>query len=449
MGIRNFEQFRQYILRKLGEPLEKVDVTREQFEDRFSEAIEYYQLFHYDGINREYMRFRIKASELSLTDTNEILKFKHGFIVKGVTSGATATVTTDHRKSGQKGSIVNTVSGDDNTIFSLNADGTRDDDATNLLLMIGIQGDFIAGEQVVQLRGGKERTSRIPDISDLNSTFTRDQKLGDPLYELVDTYYVAPQYQSGRVYPIHQRVSLGQKIYEAIRNNASTSPENNSQGEWRQLSPSEASVLQQRYIKGTVKTPTKAGEKFLVKNVIDTRYIDMPDDVFGVTNVLSVNQATASKNIFDLQYQLRLHDLYDLTSTGLIHYKNVMGYLSLLHLELNGWTIIRFNRRQSRLYLDINYDYDLLLGDFLIVEGYRALYPEVWNKVYDDPWLKEYTAALVKRQWGQNLKKFGQVALVGGVALDGQAMYDEAKQEAEELKQQLKAEEGVLEWFIG
>ena len=181
----------------------------------------------------------------------------------------------------------------------------------------------------------------------------------------------------------------------------------------------------------------------------DLRYIELPDLVFGVTKILSIGQASSSKNIFDLQYQLRLNDLYDLTATSIVYYKQVMNHLALLDLELNGHTLHRFNRRQGRLYLDANWNTDVILGDYIIIQGYRALDPDEFTRVWDDPWLKHYAAALIKRQWGTNLKKFGGLALPGGVQLDGQALYDEANQEIRDLDEQMIYKSAPLEFFLG
>jgi hypothetical protein len=181
----------------------------------------------------------------------------------------------------------------------------------------------------------------------------------------------------------------------------------------------------------------------------DLQYIDIPDLVYGVTKILSIGMASSSKNIFDLQYQLRLNDLYDLTSTSLIYYKTVMSHLAMLDLELNGHTLFRFNRRMNRLYLDINWDTDVSFGDYIIVQGYRALDPLQFTKVWNEPWLKHYTTALFKKQWATNLKKFSGIQLPGGVTLDGDKLYDEATTEIKELEDELMSKSAPLDFFIG
>jgi hypothetical protein len=181
----------------------------------------------------------------------------------------------------------------------------------------------------------------------------------------------------------------------------------------------------------------------------DTKYIEVPDLVYGVTKILAIGQASSSKNIFDLQYQLRLNDLYDLTSTSIIYYKTVMGHLALLDLELNGHTSFRFNRRTNRIYLDINWQTDIPLGDYVIIQGYRALDPAQFTKVWNTSWLKHYVTALFKKQWATNIKKFSGIQLPGGVTLDGDKLYDEASAEIKELEDSLQNKSAPLDFFIG
>jgi hypothetical protein len=187
----------------------------------------------------------------------------------------------------------------------------------------------------------------------------------------------------------------------------------------------------------------------LVLGSYDKKYFDLPDAVYGVSRVIPFNNASSSKNIFDLQYQLRLNDLYDLTSTSIIYYKTVMSHLALLDLELNGKPMFRFNRMQGQLRLDVNWESDIALGDFIVIECYRALDPTTWSRVWNEQWLKHYATALIKRQWGANGKKFQGLVLPGGVSVDWQGIYDEARDEIKELQDDLLNKSAPLEFFMG
>lgn len=126
-----------------------------------------------------------------------------------------------------------------------------------------------------------------------------------------------------------------------------------------------------------------------------------------------------------------------------------MSHLALLDLELNGHQGFRFNRLNNRLYLDANWATDFILGDYIIVQSYRAMDPTTWSKVYNEPWLKHYVSALFKKQWGTNLKKFSGIQLPGGVTLDGDKLYSEAIDEIEKLEQDLMTKSAPLDFFMG
>jgi hypothetical protein len=181
----------------------------------------------------------------------------------------------------------------------------------------------------------------------------------------------------------------------------------------------------------------------------DLRYIPIPDYIYGVTRVIPFMAASSSKNLFDLQYQLRLNDLYDLTSTSIIYYKTVMSHISLLNLELNGYPLYRFNRMMGRLSLDVNLDAALAMGDFILVECYRALDPTVFSKVWNEPWFRKYVTSLFKRQWATNLKKFQGIQLPGGVTIDGDKLYAEAIAEIKELEDEMLNKSAPLEFMLG
>lgn len=196
-------------------------------------------------------------------------------------------------------------------------------------------------------------------------------------------------------------------------------------------------------------------EKVYLKHVItqqniDDKYITVPDLIYGITKVYPVASGTStSKSIFDLQYQLRLNDLYDLTSTSVMYYTQVMSHLSLLDMTLNGHPLYRFNRLNNRLYIDTVWSEKMEPGNYILVECYRALDPADAPRVYGDQWLKHYTTALIKKQWAVNLKKFSGMQLPGGVSIDGPALYAEAIQEIKDLEEEMLNKSAPLEWFMG
>jgi hypothetical protein len=318
MAVSTRDGLKQYALRALGAPVLEINVDDDQVEDRIDEALDYWRLYHYEGIEQIYLKQQIRASEITLS-ASVAATFVLAERITGATSGATAEVCQESSRT---------------------SSGT-------LLLVKNVTGTFTAGEAITGSAG----------------------------------------------------------------HNATLS-----------------SITLREY---------------------DNRYVEIPDYVWGVTKILSIGQASSSKNIFDLQYQLRLNDLYDLTSTSLIYYKTVMSHLALLDFELNGHQGFRFNRMSNRLYLDANWQTDFILGDYIIVQSYRAMDPTTWSKVYNEPWLKHYVTALFKKQWATNLKKFSGIQLPGGVTLDGDKLYAESTEEIKELEDELMNKSAPLDFFLG
>ena len=109
---------------------------------------------------------------------------------------------------------------------------------------------------------------------------------------------------------------------------------------------------------------------------IDRRWIHCPDAVTFVTNVFPFDDSNSSINMFDLRYQLRLHDLYDFTSVSYVSYEMTMQHIQTLNLLFSGKPQFRFNRHQNKLFLDIDWSSDREVGEYVIVECYRKLIPD-------------------------------------------------------------------------
>ena len=165
-------------------------------------------------------------------------------------------------------------------------------------------------------------------------------------------------------------------------------------------------------------------------------YITLPEHVLSVLQIFPFNSGQTS-SMFDIQYQLRLNDLYDLTSTSVLYYSQVQSHLSLLNDILVGQIPIRYNMHSNRLYMDYSAS-KLSAGEYIIIECYRKLDPTTFTDVNDDLFLKRYVTALFKKQWGANLSKFNGVAMLGGVTLNGQQIYSEALSDIEKLETELR-----------
>ncbi len=166
-------------------------------------------------------------------------------------------------------------------------------------------------------------------------------------------------------------------------------------------------------------------------------YIPVPSTVMSVVQVFPFTDK-AALNLFDVRYQLRLNDLYDFSSTSIIHYDMTLRHLDLLDHILVGERMVRFNQHNNRLYLDMDWANDVAAGDYLVVECFRKLDPATYTDAFDDIFLKKYVIQLVKRQWGSNLSKFQGVAMLGGVQLNGEQLYTQAQEEITKLEEQIQ-----------
>ena len=166
-------------------------------------------------------------------------------------------------------------------------------------------------------------------------------------------------------------------------------------------------------------------------------FLQLPDHVLGVEKVFKMDNSTISSGLFNIKYQLFLNDLYYYGALDLLNYTMTKTYLEDLSRIITPDVQLRFNKKQSRLYLDI--DFGSMSDDtFIVIDCYRLVDPSDASKVYNDWWLKKYTTALIKRQWGQNLIKFNGVSLPGGVQLNGRQLFDDAMSELEELDKELR-----------
>ena len=166
-------------------------------------------------------------------------------------------------------------------------------------------------------------------------------------------------------------------------------------------------------------------------------YIPMPSSVVSVTRIFDFTDR-ANLNLFDVRYQLRLNDLYDFSSTSIIHYDMTLRHLDMLDHILVGERPVRFNQHKNRLYIDMDWSNDIEAGDFIIIECYRKLDPSTFTDIFDDIFLKKYLIQLIKKQWGTNLSKFQGVAMLGGVTMNGEQIYSQAQEEINKLEEQIQ-----------
>ena len=178
-------------------------------------------------------------------------------------------------------------------------------------------------------------------------------------------------------------------------------------------------------------------------------YIPIPDTIVSVIQVFPFDDSSTN-NMFDIRYQMRLNDLYDFSSTSILHYQTTMQHLDYLSHILVGEVPIRFNQHQNRLYLDMDWSGDISADEYIIIECYRKLDPTTWTDIYDDIYLKRYATTLIKRQWGANLSKFNGVQMLGGVTMNGADIFSQAQEELQRLEEQIQLSfETPIDYMVG
>jgi len=191
-------------------------------------------------------------------------------------------------------------------------------------------------------------------------------------------------------------------------------------------------------------------EKVFLKHTItqtdiDNEYIPMGDPalpdggpVISVIRVLPIPSFDSFQGgFFNEEYQMRLNDLNNFSGSSLQQWSMTLSNFSLIEQLFSLTPIMLFNRKQNRVYLETDWTNKFKVDDVLVIEAYRALDPSIYTEVWNDMFLKKYTCALIKQQWGTNLKKFSGVVLPGGITLDGKTIYDEATEEIRLIEEQV------------
>ena len=284
---------KEYCLRNLGKPVIDINVDDDQVEDRIDEALQYFSQYHYDGIERMYLKYKVTADDLT-------------------------RVTTDT-----------------NTYYATERGAVQDN---------------------IELEEGTQTTGETS---------------GDVLLE------------------------DGFKVLDETSTGATTG--------WKEVE----------------------------------NYIVVPSSVVSVVNIFPFSDRS-NLNMFDVKYQLRLNDLYDFSSTSIVHYELTMRHLDFLDHILVGEKPYRFNQHMNRLYIDMDWNEAASADEHLIIDCYRKLDPTKYTDMYDDLFLKRYVTSLIKRQWGQNLSKFSGTAMLGGVTLNGPELFSTALAEQQKLEEEIR-----------
>jgi len=322
MAISSRQGLIDYSLRRLGFPVIEINVDEDQVQDRVDDALQYFQEYHFDGVERVYLHHKITGATLRVSGLSAP-SFELGENLVGAISGAKCKVHS--------------------------IDGTT-------LSVSKVSGEFVANEIVTGEKSGFSRTLTASN------------------------FYTAGDIQNG--------------------------------------------------------------------------YVSIPDSVIGIIRILPVNGPSSgmnnANNMFDIIYQFRMNDMYNLLSADMIYYTQMKQYLSMLDMLLVGDRSFAYNRKTDKLTIHCNWEDVFDPGDYIIVECYRIVDPATYTQVYDDMFLKKYTTALIKRQWGENMKKFGGMQLPGGIVMNGQQVYDEAIEEISNIEAEMQSKaELPVDFMVG
>jgi hypothetical protein len=208
-------------------------------------------------------------------------------------------------------------------------------------------------------------------------------------------------------------------------------PEDIARGRARGLNNSSVGIVT------TTATANIVGTAVTFSYEENSNYLQVPPNVIGVNKIFTFDGTnTITNNMFSVKYQLFLNDVYYWGTTELLSYSMVKTYLEDLDFLLNTQKQIRFNKRQDRLYLDIDWG-AVTENQYFIIDCYTTLDPNDYSRVWNDSFLKPYLTSLIKKQWGQNMMKFTGVKLPGGVELNGRQMYDDAQKEIDILMEKM------------
>lgn len=156
------------------------------------------------------------------------------------------------------------------------------------------------------------------------------------------------------------------------------------------------------------------------------RYITIPESIIGIINIFDVGDSYSTNNLFNLRYQISLNDLYAFNSTPYAPYYMALQNVAMAEELFVGKQALRYNRHTDKLFIDMAWEEKTVIGEYIIVEAYEGVDPEVYPDAWADQWLQDYTTALIKQQWGENLKKFEGLSMPGGLTFNGQKIWDEA-----------------------
>lgn len=188
----------------------------------------------------------------------------------------------------------------------------------------------------------------------------------------------------------------------------------------------------------------------LTQTDIDNRYVDLPNEIIGVSGFLPKTDSVGGSALFDVEYQYWLTNAHDIANSEMQYFYVAMRHLEQIEMMFDYLTPIRYNRVTNRVYIDDEVAHDFAAGEYMVFDAFRVVDATTYARTWSNKWLRDYTTALIKLQWGENLAKYDGVQMIGGTTFNAQRLIDEANQAIERLEEQIKVTETApLGIYIG
>lgn len=174
----------------------------------------------------------------------------------------------------------------------------------------------------------------------------------------------------------------------------------------------------------------------IVLGDIDNEFINMGDDIIGIIDIAPISAGSGYGNepFNNFKYQFALEAFsHGLLSTDIVTYHMFRQHLALLDFELGSSKTFRFSQITNKLQIDAGWGEEIQVDDFLYFSVYTTINPSQYGAFYSSWPIYELVYLLFKLQWANNLKKYEEILLPGGVRINGQRMYEEVAGSGGEL----------------
>ena len=173
---------------------------------------------------------------------------------------------------------------------------------------------------------------------------------------------------------------------------------------------------------------------------IANKYIVVDPFITGVTRVFDPQNSSSSMFTsveFWMRSQMNFSDFYGTTQVSYVNYFLTQQRIADMDQLFRSNPGSMFNFNDHKLHINMDWNNDIHVGDWLCAECHMFLDPAVYGDIFHERFVLAHATAGVKEQWGENLKKFGNLPLPGGITFNGKDIFEEGKKEREELEKEL------------